>query len=81
MPFLCVRGAYNHLNAEYRQCSDIPRALIILPGQLIPPAIQKSEGSQLLRVENLLLLLVHVHVRLLCEDWLHIFLNKGGMNE
>ena len=54
--------------------SSLPGALILLPGQLVPPGEQQPEGGELLGVEGSLLPPLELLVRLLCEDGLDVFL-------
>lgn len=52
----------------------LPSAFIFLPGQLVPPGKQQSEGSELLGVKRLFLLPLQLQVGLLCVYRLYISL-------
>lgn len=42
--------------------NSLPGAFIFLPGQLVPPGKQQSEGSELLGVERPFLLPLHLQI-------------------
>lgn len=58
--------------------NNLPGAFIFLPGQLVPPGKQQSEGSELLGVKRPFLLPLQLQIWLLCVYRLHIFLLGGS---